>query len=153
MWDSVMVRSITFNGGPGNDRFTNDTALPMVAYGNAGGDSLFGGNGNDLLAGGTGNDVLVGGLGGDVLFGNSGHDTLYANAIPGTTSGDWLSDGSVDDLDGGNDANDLYSSDTDGDYATDLESDLIEAANGILGALADFAQEYEPAAEDGVDLP
>jgi hypothetical protein len=72
----VKVRRIVFQGGAGDDSFTNDTAIPSIANGGAGNDSLTGGLGNDKLIGGAGNDVLVGGTGNDTLLGGIGNDSL-----------------------------------------------------------------------------
>src|SRR5207248_691994 len=40
------LSSITFHGSGGNDTFTNQTAIPCVAYGEGGNDTLTGGSGN-----------------------------------------------------------------------------------------------------------
>jgi Ca2+-binding RTX toxin-like protein len=66
-------RKITIQGGDGNDRITNGSALPMTAWG---------GPGNDTLIGGSGNDVLDGGIGSDTLKGQTGNDT-YSFSVAG----------------------------------------------------------------------
>jgi Ca2+-binding RTX toxin-like protein len=68
---------IVFNGGAGDDRFLNLTAISCTANGGAGNDILRGGNGNDLLRGGTGDDYLIGMIGHDVLKGAAGNDLLH----------------------------------------------------------------------------
>lgn len=70
------VRSIRFVGGAGNDRFVNLTAIPSIALGGPGNDTLQGGSGNDVLIGGAGNDLLIGGGGLDVLLGGTGKNRL-----------------------------------------------------------------------------
>lgn len=112
---------IYFNGGNGNDNFTNSTRFDCYAWGGAGRDSLtsneatctfFGEEGDDqlfangpnsLLVGGDGNDDIYcaegrayGGEGNDVLegrnlFGGLGNDTLL-----GTDAG-WFDGGLGDD--------------------------------------------------------
>lgn len=72
----VKVRRIVFLGGAGDDSFTNSTAIPSVANGGKGNDSLTGGLGNDILIGGAGNDMLDGGTGNDKLLGGAGNDSL-----------------------------------------------------------------------------
>jgi hypothetical protein len=86
------VKKIVFNGGNGDDSFTNATNIPCTANG---------GNGNDVLRGGSGDDFLVGGYGDDQLFGNDGNDTLW-----GSGDADVLWGGNGDDIlfgHGGND--------------------------------------------------
>lgn len=109
------VFSIYFQGGAGDDVFTNDTSLMSEVWGHDGNDTLqggsnvdtihggegddqiFGGDGNDLLAGGAGDDILKGGNGDDSLYGESGQDTLY-----GESGADYLDGGSdCDTLTGG----------------------------------------------------
>jgi Ca2+-binding RTX toxin-like protein len=70
------VKSILFNGGAGDDSFTNNTAIRSIAHGGAGNDHLTGGRGKDLLEGDAGNDVLDGRSGDDVLDGGAGNDHL-----------------------------------------------------------------------------
>jgi Ca2+-binding RTX toxin-like protein len=78
---------IIFNGGAGDDRFLNLTAIPCIANGGSGKDVLRGGNGNDLLRGGTQDDVLIGVGGNDILKGAAGNDTLYGRAGDDTLVG------------------------------------------------------------------
>jgi len=71
------VTEVVFNGGAGNDSFTDNTSINCVAYGNAGDDTLIGGSGNDMLYGGPGNDTLWGGAGDDYLDGGTGNNVLH----------------------------------------------------------------------------
>lgn len=71
------VMRIVVEGGDGNDVIGVIGAIPVVAYGGAGDDSLTGGAGDDSLDGGSGNDVLFGGAGGDSLNGGDGNDMIY----------------------------------------------------------------------------
>jgi hypothetical protein len=73
-YDGTAVREIVFEGGDGNDKFTNRTNIDSTAYGGLGNDTLYGGSGNDKLYGGEGNDVLYGGGGHDSLYGGAGPD-------------------------------------------------------------------------------
>lgn len=60
------VDEIVFFGLEGNDKITNITAVPLVAYGGPGDDYLHGGDDDDLF-GGPGKDCLYGGDGNDLL--------------------------------------------------------------------------------------
>jgi len=125
------VTRIVFKGRDGDDRFTNDTAIPGCANGGDGRDTLFGGTsvdtlcgdsggdhvygrgGDDELNGNGGDDYLFGGAGNDRLNGNGGADRLYGDlgddVLRGGDGGDRLygSDGS-DDLNGGDGLDSLY---------------------------------------------
>src|SRR5262249_23550351 len=96
---SANVTAIIFNGGTGNDRFTNSTRIKATASGGAGNDTRLGGAGDDRLDGGEGSDRLEGGLGNDTYsFGvaiaaqtdtiveqaNAGDDRLDFSALPAT---------------------------------------------------------------------
>jgi Ca2+-binding RTX toxin-like protein len=87
-FDLATTRSITFNGGTGNDRITlGRVAIKCLLVGGIGNDSLsasegrkndtlIGGDGNDYLFGGAGNDDLNGGNGGDAMLGGFGDDVV-----------------------------------------------------------------------------
>ncbi|MCU1430717.1 MAG: peptidase and in kexin sedolisin [Actinomycetia bacterium] len=73
---------------------TGKLAVPVVAFGGPGNDSMSGGNEPDVIVGGDGDDLLTGGLSGsslnDVLIGGNGTDTLQGGRyqdvlIAGTT--------------------------------------------------------------------
>ncbi|MBN9117906.1 MAG: hypothetical protein J0I06_01860 [Planctomycetes bacterium] len=71
------VKSVTMDGGSGNDTLDGSAAdVPLTIYGGAGDDKLLGGSKNDTLVGGDGNDTLGGGKGLDALDGGNGNDTL-----------------------------------------------------------------------------
>ncbi|MEL7407058.1 MAG: calcium-binding protein, partial [Cyanobacteria bacterium J06558_2] len=72
------VQQVFFSGGEGNDTFdASQTAVDVLAFGDAGNDTLTGGSGNDILEGGDGNDLLIGGLGADIFrVGFDGIDTI-----------------------------------------------------------------------------
>jgi len=83
------VSTILFVGGAGDDMFINQSALPAIALGGTGNDTLiagsaasflFGEDGNDVLVGGAGNDILIGGAGNDALAGQAGDDILVGGA-------------------------------------------------------------------------
>ena len=67
------VKKIVFNGGNGNDSFTNDTNVPSEAHG---------GDGNDTLTGGSGSDTLDGGHGADTTRGRGGADQFVKDSRP-----------------------------------------------------------------------
>jgi Ca2+-binding RTX toxin-like protein len=75
-FDAKAVSAIRFDGGEGNDQFTNQSDLPAVAYGNSGNDLLIGGSSSDDLRGGPDHDKLVGNDGDDQLHGDYGDDHL-----------------------------------------------------------------------------
>jgi Ca2+-binding RTX toxin-like protein len=99
------VSRVVFRGLAGNDSFRNDTAVPTEADGGAGNDYLRGGSGADKLSGGDGNDRLIGGAGNDWLIGGSGADLLQGQAGDDSLNGG--DDGAVDQLFGGDGADDL----------------------------------------------
>lgn len=80
------VHRIEYQGGAGDDRFVNDTALRSNGTG---------GDGDDIMVGGSGADTFDGGMGTDRLYGRGGHDTLKG-------------DGGRDLLDGGDGNDKLY---------------------------------------------
>jgi len=73
------VSKIWFYGLDGNDWFKNSTAVPTMADGGSGNDTLIGGSGKDSLYGSYGADLLIGGDGNDYLAGGSEFevDTLW----------------------------------------------------------------------------
>jgi Ca2+-binding RTX toxin-like protein len=91
------IKSVFYNGSPGDDRMDYWTATPAELRGNDGADELWGGDGNDTLDGGPGADLLHGWDGGDQLLGGSGEDTLFGESGPdmlqGQLGADFLSGG------------------------------------------------------------
>ncbi len=108
---AARVHSIVFKSGTGNDRFTNHTNLPSLAYGGPGKDTLVGGSGNDTLVGGSGDDLLEGGKGNDVLKAGTGNDTLVAgtghDTLVGGTGHD-VAEVNGDDTSSGMDSEDIH---------------------------------------------
>ncbi|MEQ1618050.1 MAG: peroxidase family protein, partial [Terricaulis sp.] len=97
----VRVRTGNNNGQSLSSAFAGtDILLGLggndVLNGDGGNDFLYGGSGNDSITGGAGNDVLSGGLNSDNINGGAGNDTILY------TMGD-----SVDQVNGGNDADTL----------------------------------------------
>jgi hypothetical protein len=76
-FDQAGVDKITFNGGKGNDSFTNTTNINALALGGPGRDTLIGGPANDILEGGPGADTLIAGVGNTILQGGPGNDILH----------------------------------------------------------------------------
>ncbi|MEM8676509.1 MAG: calcium-binding protein [Cyanobacteria bacterium P01_G01_bin.67] len=72
------VQQVVFHGGEGDDLFdASQTSVDILAFGDAGNDSLTGGKGDDLLEGGDGDDLLTGGKGADTfVVGFDGIDTI-----------------------------------------------------------------------------
>jgi beta-lactam-binding protein with PASTA domain/Ca2+-binding RTX toxin-like protein len=122
-------KNITFNGGPGVDKFKADIGDDTL-YGNAGDDRLDGFEGNDTLHGGDGNDVLFGGNGDDVLKGGNGDDALSSG--PGF-GGDLQIGGEGNDfMVGGDDGVEYF-----GGGGNDIIVDGSMRAEGIFGGTGD----------------
>lgn len=121
-FDAASIKSIRFDGGLGNDSFTNSTSINSVANGGAGDDNLVGGQGDDTLNGGAGNDHLSGGTGNDILLGAEGNDVLQGGVGKDTLSGglgnDNLDGGDDDDILSGAAGNDILN----GGAGNDLEN-------------------------------
>ncbi|HXI31413.1 MAG TPA: peroxidase family protein, partial [Vicinamibacterales bacterium] len=122
-------KNVTFNGGPGDDRFKADIGDDTL-YGNGGNDRLEGNDGNDMLFGGDGDDVLFGGNGDDILRGGPGNDALSSG--PGFGA----------DLEIGGDGNDFMVGGDDGvEYfggpGDDIIVDGAMRAEGIFGGDGD----------------
>lgn len=103
--------SIVFDGGPGNDVFTNDTYRPCIARGGPGHDTLIGGHGGDVLYGGTGADVLDGRAGVDYLYGVDA--TVQTYGFTGSEAA------------GGSDAEPGFTPDLDAAYNTNVVNQLF----------------------------
>ena len=73
-----IVRSVTIDGGAGNDRLTGSIGNDVLR-GGTGDDQLNGGKGNDELRGGDGDDTLRGDDGDDRLYGERGRDQLFGD--------------------------------------------------------------------------
>ncbi len=112
-FSKLLVRSISFRGGLGDDEFVTRVDLPASLYGQEGNDTLIGGPAADLVVGGDGNDVLRGGAGMDRLIGGIGADQLFgdddADRLEGEDGDDVLRGGRGDDyLHGGTGGDQLY---------------------------------------------
>lgn len=92
---------VIYRGTGADDRYTNVTPEPLLAYGyggndnfwgNSAADSLYGGSGNDALFGRGEDDYLVGGAGNDYLYGDTGDDSLYGGYRHDTLYGDYGND-------------------------------------------------------------
>ncbi len=119
------VSSIYYQGGTGNNVFTNATSLAGYLYGGSGNNVLNGGSGLDyLVATGNGTEVLNAGSGTEILEsfgdgtntlnGGSGYDTLIVYAghnrvIGGTGSTCILAYGGQNYIDGGPGGSVVYS--------------------------------------------
>jgi Ca2+-binding RTX toxin-like protein len=78
--EGVTKLVVELGGGRDNLR-TADIAIPMIADGGPGKDTLTSWGGSDRLTGGPGDDTLNGQEGNDRLRGGPGNDTLYAAAV------------------------------------------------------------------------
>jgi Ca2+-binding RTX toxin-like protein len=131
-FSASQVKRIVFNGGNGDDRCTNTTAITATLYGGAGNDTLIGGSGVDQIDGGEGDDRLVGGLGNDRLLGGDGNDTLTGSdgndRLDGGLGNDLLEGGAGNDWLVGGKGNDTYRFDADVALGVDT---LDESAGGV----------------------
>jgi len=108
----VTGKTVFFNGGLGNDAFTNLTStLRTIAIGGDGDDRLTGSGNIDSLDGGNGFDILIGNGGADFLSGGLGNDTLRGDAgndiLQGGDGDDTLLGGDGDDTLSGDAGNDI----------------------------------------------
>ena len=114
---TASISLVSFNGYPGNDFFTNQTAVPSYANG---------GLGNDILRGGTGSDKFIGGLGNDELRGGGGNDILNGDA-----GVDWIwGDAGEDYIDGGDDSDQLFGGLGDDHLIGRLGNDILFGDSG-----------------------
>lgn len=138
--------SVIYNGLYGDDRFTNNTALPTVADGGYGNDVIVGGSGNDTLKGGFGNDRLTGGLGDDTLDGGGGSDVLYGmdgnDTLLGGADTDLLDGGEGDDTLRGGDGIDLLF----GDFG----NDKLFGEGGYDSLYGQGGDDYLDGGKDGI---
>ena len=89
-------------------------------------DLIFGLNGNDFVSGANGDDCIFGGDGDDILYGNNGDDTIYGadgnDIIKGHAGTDLIYGQLGDDvLDGGDDFDRCYVSDSQNDLLLNCE--------------------------------
>jgi hypothetical protein len=121
------VKSIELQGGSGNLSFTNHTAIPALAMG---------GTGNNTLVGGTGNDTMIGGLGNDQLSGASPNDLLLGGAhrLTADSSGGGTNGGANNSADLSGDSNPLVEFQVpmtgSGSASGILEMEVNQDANG-----------------------
>ena len=141
------------HGGDGND-VINASGLTgtqaLLAFGDAGVDSITGGKGFDILNGGFGNDFINGGPGNDTINGNEDNDSLVGGDGSDTISGgkgndrlvggeliaslnDSLSDSSADTLNG--DAGEDLIIGDDGSFLPLIVRQNIGGADTIRGGL------------------
>lgn len=130
-------RSITINGGPGNDRIIG-SSLADVLRGDGGDDDLRGRGGDDEIDGGSGADTLYGQGGADTIYGRVGDDLIFGGAGPDDLRGGAGSDqihGEVgrDVLRGGEGADFLYGGDGNDRLSGGNDSDLMAGGLGDDG--------------------
>src|SRR3712207_7342753 len=68
---TTLFRSLTLNGGDGND----------TIVGSDGADTIDGGAGHDLIVGARGNDVMRGGVGNDTLGWKNGRSEKHTSEL------------------------------------------------------------------------
>jgi Ca2+-binding RTX toxin-like protein len=131
-WPGVRVAA-----GAGADAFTASGSLTfrVIAYGEAGNDTLSGGALADSLFGGNDNDSLVGGGGNDTLRGEAGNDTHRggsgADNVLGNVGNDLIEGGADNDSLGGDaGADTIYGGSGNDTLFGGTEADLIIAGDG-----------------------
>ena len=111
VFNSAALDRVVVDGGDGNDQILNTTAVPLLAAGGNGDDTISGGSGNDVLDGGAGKDTLMGNAGDDVISGGAGDDTLLGGAgndqLHGNLGNDSIDGGDGDDNISGDDGDDV----------------------------------------------
>ena len=133
------VRSdVLFDGGSGNDFFSNEGSGDVEVYGGSGHDILIGGSGNDELFGGDGDDEIQGYAGSDTIEGNDGDDMISGGDGDDTISGD----AGADTIEG-NTGNDAITGGTEDDAIVGgLGDDNLAGNEGndvVVGDLGDVA--------------
>lgn len=83
------VNQLVLVGGDKVDDITNNTNVPGVTYGGAGGDTVMGGTGNDVTVAGAGKDIVYDLLGVNTVISNDDNvkDTVFVNFNSTVTSG------------------------------------------------------------------
>lgn len=148
------VKVLDFKGLGGDDSFTNNTAIRLIADGGGGRDTLRGGSGADDLRGGDGDDNLFGNVGNDVLSGGSGNDSIDGGVGNDREYGeggkDVLIGGKGDDaLYGGNDNDDLYGDDGVDQLYGDAGDDHLDGRAGRDKIYGGAGLDREDDADDG----
>lgn len=134
------VKSITINGGEGNDTISANlpaglSRIIVTMNGGAGDDVLNAGSNRGILRGGDGADVLNGSSSADQLFGDLGDDVLNGygsnDLLEGGAGEDTLIGGlGSDDLRGGADKDWIYSA-PGTDFVESDDLDVVTAEQGV----------------------
>ncbi|WP_204379459.1 beta strand repeat-containing protein, partial [Acinetobacter junii] len=120
---AVTLQDSTITGTTSGETL-NGTIESETLSGLDGDDTLNAGAGNDLLLGGNGNDVLNGQAGNDTLTGGLGADTAIFNVLDNADNA------------GGN-GFDTWNDFHLGDTSTDLNADVIDISNLLVGYTGD----------------
>lgn len=109
-------------GGDGNDTINGAGSTVLLAYGDAGNDTINGSPGDDWLGGYAGNDLIMGWDGDDLIFGMDGDDELRGgngfDEIGGSNGFDTCTD---------------FAGPVDGASITGCENVMISLGGGIGG--------------------
>jgi hypothetical protein len=120
----VTTGRVAVTAGAGDDLVVAQTPLALLAFGEAGHDTLLGGVADDRLYGGRGDDTLYGSDGNDALYGEAGDDVLS-----GDHGDDVLHGGrGVDQLTGGEGADRFGRRDAAGEVLDLTDEDTHNAA-------------------------
>lgn len=77
---SGLILQVQYHGGIGDDDVSFYTDRGVIAYGDAGEDTLRSSDTAHTLMGGADDDILIGNGGGDTMWGDGGDDTIVGNA-------------------------------------------------------------------------
>ena len=135
-YDQTIIEEITFDGYFGDDVITNNTDVPLRAYGHAGNDTITGGSSSDFVNGGPGMDVINTGDGGDEVYGHDDNDIIDTGSgddfILGGFGDDQIIAGPGNDLVGGDWGNDtIYGGDGDDNLRGFSGDDIIYGGSGV----------------------
>jgi Ca2+-binding RTX toxin-like protein len=126
------VKRIVFTGGEGDDTFSLDDAVALLAGGSVSAD---GGKGHDVLSSGNAPAVLIGGEGDDQLTAGTGATRMDGGAgkdfIAGGLGNDTIDGGDGDDLLQGSDGNDTIRGGAGNDQITgEIGNDNLDGGTG-----------------------
>lgn len=137
-YNPLVAGSGTSDASSGNYSVEAVLAVPVIAIGTPGNDSLVGGNGNDSLSGVGGNDTLSGLSANDTLRGGDGLDLIFAgdgdDRIFGGNGKDRLfgEEGS-DRISGGNDNDTINGGNGEDSIFGEAGNDLLSGGNRLDG--------------------
>ena len=140
-------------GTGGNDNLTSTQYWSLI-YGGDGNDTINGGIGNDTINGGIGNDIIHGGTGDDIIYDSAGNDTINggADGFDVVEYGGVYSDYDVRILSNGSIELRDTSPNTNGDYGTDILTEIEEISFKSGGEILVYIESAENSVNDAWNL-